>query len=194
MPIQEQFSKRANRECQLAFFQEKLDMKTIALMFVIICCAGAAAATAQTPSHCSVSEDVIFSCRIKGSIKILSLCGSKQLSKDTGYLQYRFGPPDVVELAFPKERKDSLSRFLYHHYFRAQMDLTSVSFKSGGYKYSIYDYYEGEEKPAKTDRGVTVDKEGTSPTESRDIKCTGPVISRLPQLREVIPCDRSVSC
>jgi hypothetical protein len=166
-------------------------MKTMALMFVIIiCCAGAAASTAQTPSHCSASEAAIFSCRIKGSTKILSLCGSKQLSKDTGYLQYRFGPPNAVELAFPKEKKDSLSQFLYFHYFRAQVDRTSVSFKNGGYKYSIYDDYEGEEKPAKTDRGVTVDKEETSPTESRDLKCTGPVISRLGQLREVIACDK----
>jgi hypothetical protein len=165
-------------------------MKTIALMFVIICCAGAGASTIQTPSHCSASEEVVFSCRIKGSAKILSLCGSKQLSKDMGYLQYRFGPPNAVELAFPKEKKNSLSQFLYLHYFRSQVDRTSVSFKNGGYMYSIYDNYEGDVKPVETRRGVTIDKEETSPADSRDLTCTGPVISHLEKLREVIPCDK----
>jgi hypothetical protein len=170
--------------------EEKPDMKTIALMLVIIFCAVVPASTVQTPSHCSASEAVIFSCKIKGSTKILSLCGSERLSKDTGYLQYRFGPPDAVELTFPKAQKNSLAQFLYLHYFRAQVDRTYVSFKSGGHKYSIYDDYDGEEKPAKRSRGVTIENEESGPSKERNLECAGPVISHLEKLKMVIPCDK----
>jgi hypothetical protein len=164
-------------------------MRPIALMLAVMSPAVAAASTVPAPSHCSDSETVIFSCRVKGSAKILSLCGSKVLSKDTGYLQYRFGPPKAVELAFPKERENSLAQFEYRHYFRWQVDQTSVSFKNGGYTYSIYDDYVGDTKPAGTRRGVSIDK--TSPAEHHDLECIGPVISHLAKLREVIPCDKS---
>ena len=164
-------------------------MRPIALMAAVLCSAVATAADAPTPSHCSASEAVLFSCRIKGSAKILSLCGSRQLSKDTGYLQYRFGPPKAVELAFPKERENSLSQFLYLHYFRYQVDQTSVSFRNSGYTYSIHDDYVGDIKPSETRRGVSIGK--TSPAEHRDLECTGPVISHLAKLRDVIACDKS---
>jgi hypothetical protein len=164
-------------------------MRPIALALALIFPGAAAASTVPTPSHCSASEAVIFSCRIKGSAKILSLCGSKQLGKDAGYLQYRFGPPEAVELAFPNERGNSLAQFEYRHYFRSQVDQTSVNFKNGGYTYSIYDDYVGDIKPSETRRGVSVDK--TSPAEHHDLECTGPVISHLAKLREVIPCDKS---
>jgi len=165
-------------------------MKNIALVFVVICCA--AASIVQTPSHCGASETIIFSCRVKGSPKILSLCSSKHLSKNAGYLQYRFGRPGAVELTFPEDKRNSQAQFLYERYFRFQVDRTEVSFKNGEYKYSIYDAYEGEEKPARTYRGVSIEYEGGGgkTVESHDLNCTGPVISQLQKLQEVIPCDK----
>jgi hypothetical protein len=165
-------------------------MKTISLMFVIVLCAVVPASTVQTPSHCSASESVLFSCKIKGSTKVLSLCGSKELSKDTGYLQYRFGRPGAVELRFPEEKKNSQTQFLYYHYFRAQVDRTYVSFKNGGYKYSINDDYEGDVKPASHDRGLSLENESGASAENHDFVCTGPVISHLEKLKGVIPCDQ----
>jgi hypothetical protein len=157
---------------------------------IIIFCAATSAV--QTPSLCDASEAIIFSCRIKGSNKILSLCSSKQLSKDAGYLQYRFGRPDAVELTFPEEKRNSQTQFLYNHYFRFQVDRTEVSFKNGGYRYSIYDYYDAETKPEKMNRGVSIEYEGSEEKSvgSRDFECTGPVISGLRKLKDVIPCDK----
>jgi hypothetical protein len=168
--------------------KEKACMKYIALAFVVVCCATASAV--QTPSHCSPSEAIIFSCRIKGSTKVLSLCGSKELSKDTGYLQYRFGRPGAVELTFPEEKRNSQAQFLFDHYFRFQVDRTEVIFKNGAYTYSIYDSYEGDEKPASRHRGVTIENESGAGPENQDLECTGPVISRLVKLEEVIPCNK----
>jgi hypothetical protein len=173
----------------VTIFKEKPGMKSVVVVFVIIVCCAAASAV-QTPSHCGASEAVIFSCRIKGSTKILSLCGSKQLSKDAGYLQYRFGRPGAVELTFPEEKRNSQAQFLYNHYLRAQVDETQVTFKNGAFTYSIYDRYDGEEKPAKRYQGVSVENERGAGPENQDFECTGPVISRLPTLRDVIPCDK----
>jgi hypothetical protein len=163
-------------------------MKYIVVAVVAICCATASAV--QTPSHCGPSEAIIFSCRIKGSTKIVSLCASKQLSKEAGYLQYRFGRPGAVELTFPEEKRNSQAQFLFNHYFRAQVDETQVIFKNGAYTYSIYDDYAGDIKPPEKRRGVMVENESGAGPENQDFECTGPVISRLANLEEIIPCNK----
>jgi hypothetical protein len=125
----------------------------------------------------------------------------QNLTKDVGYLQYRFGRPGKVELQFPEEKQNSQAQFLFEHYFRAQVDRTAVKFKNGGYEYSIYDAYEGEEAPAQNYRGVSIEyigSEGDSVDankggENRDLECTGRVISRLNKLENVIPCDKDDS-
>lgn len=107
-------------------------------------------------SHCADSEQVVFSCALKQSQKLLSLCSSKELTKTSGYMQYRFGLPGKVELEFPQHREDSLKSFQYSHYFRAQVDLTEISFVSGDFQYTVFDDYNGEEKPSVSRQGVRV--------------------------------------
>src|SRR5437868_6678757 len=51
----------------------------------------------QTNSLCAKSEHIIFSCVLKRTAKIVSLCASPDLDKERGYLQYRFGLPAKVE-------------------------------------------------------------------------------------------------
>ena len=122
-------------------------------------------------SLCGKGEKVVFSCSVKGSSRIVSLCSSIKLTKTEGYLQYRFGLPGKIELEYPKERAGSLKQFEYSHYFRAQVDRTTISFSVNGYSYSIFDNYEGEEKPIVWDEGLTV----TSPDSKKDVtySCRG---------------------
>jgi len=116
---------------------------------------------AQQPnSLCARDERIIFSCPVKRPAKIVSLCASKNLSADQGYLQYRFGLPGKVELEFPKERTGTQQKFQYTHYFRAQVDLTEISFSNNGYEYQITDDYNGEEKPAQSIQGIMVTAPG----------------------------------
>ncbi len=110
----------------------------------------------QPNSLCAKDERIIFSCPVKKPAKIVSLCASKNLTADQGYLQYRFGLPGKVELEFPKERTGTQQKFQYTHYFRAQVDLTEISFSNNGYEYQITDDYNGEEKPAQSIEGVMV--------------------------------------
>jgi hypothetical protein len=114
----------------------------------------------QPNSLCARDERIIFSCPVKKPAKIVSLCASKNLSADQGYLQYRFGLPGKVELEFPKERTGTQQKFQYTHYFRAQVDLTEISFSNNGYEYQITDDYNGEEKPAQSTQGVMVTAPG----------------------------------
>ena len=110
----------------------------------------------QPASLCGSDEKIIFSCTIKENAKTVSLCSSREFTKDRGYLQYRFGRPGKVELEFPKSREKTQQAFKYSHYFRAQVDFTQISFNSAGYQYSIVDDYNGEERPARSVQGVTV--------------------------------------
>jgi len=114
----------------------------------------------QANSLCAKDERIIFSCPIKRPAKIVSVCASKDLTSDRGYIQYRFGWPAKVELEFPKERNGSQQKFQYSHYFRAQVDLTEISFTVNGYEYQVTDDYNGEEKPAQTIQGVMVTAPG----------------------------------
>jgi hypothetical protein len=125
----------------------------------------AAAKTLQPNSLCAGDERIIFSCPIRRPAKIVSLCASKDLTSERGYLQYRFGLPDKIELEFPKSRTGTQPQFQYTHYFRAQVDLTEISFSINGYEYQITDDYNGEEKPAQMTQGVSV----TAPGKPKDV-------------------------
>jgi hypothetical protein len=117
-------------------------------------------ATLQPNSLCAKDERIIFSCPIKRPAKIVSVCASKDLTSDRGYIQYRFGVPAKIELEFPKDRAGSQQKFQYSHYFRARVDLTEISFTLNGYEYQVTDDYNGEEKPAQTTQGVMVTASG----------------------------------
>jgi hypothetical protein len=108
-----------------------------------------------TSSLCVQGEKTVFSCALKNS-KTISLCSSAKLNKDEGYLQYRFGVPGKIELEYPKERAAPQKAFQYNHYFRAQVDLTEISFSIDSNVYSVFDNFNGEEKPAISEEGVSV--------------------------------------
>lgn len=114
----------------------------------------------QPNTLCARDERIIFSCQVRKPAKLVSLCASKNLTSEQGYLQYRFGLPGKIELEFPKERTGTQQKFQFTHYFRAQVDLTEISFNIDGYEYQITDDYNGEEKPAQTIQAVSVKAPG----------------------------------
>lgn len=113
-------------------------------------------------SLCARSEQVVFACVVRraksraGIPKIVSLCASKKLTRDEGYLQYRFGLPSKIELTFPSTRTGTQQMFQYTHYMRFQVDLSEINFTIGDHQYQIFDSYNGEEKLAISEEGVNV--------------------------------------
>ena len=59
----------------------------------------------QVNTLCAKDERVIFACVLKQPAKIVSVCASKNVTSETGYLQYRFGLPGKVELEFVLEHR-----------------------------------------------------------------------------------------
>jgi hypothetical protein len=140
--------------------------------------------TAKT--HCDRSEQVVFSCVVQKSAKVLSICTSKQLDGQNGYVQYRFGQPGKIELEFPADRKDSQRQFGYNRYTRPLVTYLALRFESNGYKYSIHQDSSAEEKPPVNAAYLTVTppEPEAKPTETT---CRQPVIGSLMLLEDVVP-------
>ncbi|MGQ9897548.1 MAG: hypothetical protein ACUVR8_08360 [Acidobacteriota bacterium] len=87
--------------------------------------------TAQTQRQmlCQPNEKLIFGTLTAGG-KMVCLCGSSNLTAERGYLQYRFGRPDWVELEYPVERTGSQPHFYYAHDHRYQPDSAAVRFRN----------------------------------------------------------------
>jgi hypothetical protein len=149
--------------------------------------AGAITRLAPPPSNtlCAKDERVLFSCPVKRPAKIVSLCASKDLTSDRGYLQYRFGLPGKIELEFPKDRQGTQQKFQYMHYFRAQVDETEISFQINGYEYQIFDTYNGEERPRISTEGVNV----TAPGRPKEVSfaCRTKAKADYSDLQAVLP-------
>jgi hypothetical protein len=139
-------------------------------------------------SLCEVNEKILFSCQIGKTGKIVSLCSSPNLKKETAYLQYRYGSKGKIELTFPSEKANSLEKFRYAHYFRYQVDRTQVSFSNAEYEYSIFAIYEDDGKWPIEEQGILISKEGQSSKETR-LLCRSTAIAHLEKLENVLPCD-----
>lgn len=137
---------------------------------------------------CQQTEQVVFSCPLRGKARIASLCGAKNLSATEGYLSYRFGTAKRIELVFPPDRRDTQRRFRYAHYLRYRVNRTSVSFTKNGHTYTVFDAYDGERTPAVRERGVQVSRAETSGDEVT-LLCRAPVRSSLSRLSTMVPCD-----
>jgi hypothetical protein len=146
----------------------------------------------QPGSLCYALEHVFFNCTTRATTKhpakIVSLCGSRELDKERGYLQYRFGLPGRLELEFPRGRQATQQQFQYSHYSRFQVDLTEINFEIDAYQYQIFNNYNGEEKPSLSEQGVYV----TAPGKSKDATfvCRGKAKSDLISLEDVLPRER----
>jgi hypothetical protein len=57
--------------------------------------------SADAETHCSPDEKVMFSCST-GNMIFASVCASNDLSKTSGYIQYRFGRIGSPELVVPE--------------------------------------------------------------------------------------------
>jgi len=80
----------------------------------VVCFRTNATDSASLPTHCRANESVIFSCSFQNG-KTVSLCASPDLSKDTGTLQYRFGPIGrTPELSYPQPAEHPSAHFSYY--------------------------------------------------------------------------------
>jgi len=142
----------------------------------------------QTASLCRTEEQVIFTCTATGSAKLISLCASKSLDNRRGYLQYRYGKPGTIELQFPQARANTQLAFRYAHYFRAQVDRTEITFDNQDHRYTLFDYFDSDVKPAIAVAGVRVSKHRTKQSDT-EMQCRARPTNKLTSLENVISRD-----
>jgi hypothetical protein len=95
---------------------------------------------ALADTHCTNTEKVVFSCSF--GKKMVSICASSDLSASAGYMQYRFGAKDKVELQYPQSQVHPRGKFSVKRQTPVLGDgtrakLTEVSFTQGDIKYIV---------------------------------------------------------
>lgn len=141
---------------------------------------------ARPASLCNREEKTLFSCALKGSRKLLSICGSGRLDANSGYLQYRFGRAGDVEFEFPKEKKGTQAAFRYTRYTRPLVTYLVLRFETQGYLYSVHQNYNGEERPAVNEARVTVAPLKQKRAQATEFQCRLPVEGTLMNLEDVV--------
>lgn len=126
-------------------------MKLLATLLILIVIPSLPAAAAHT--YCTAQEWDVFSCST--GKKIVSVCGSKDLSANSGALQYRFGTGEIPELVLPEHAEE------FHHEVKAGQ----LAFSGGGAAYLrfskgpfLYVVYEGSGRGWGSRAGVAVER------------------------------------
>ena len=136
---------------------------------------------AAVPSLCTGIEKVYFSC-VAGE-NIISLCGSADLEREQGHLQYRYGMAGESNFMFPEDQSLGRSAFQYNRYTRPLTTYLSVYFTDNNKEYEIYDTSTSE-----TDSGEEVSSQGVliAPGDI-DLECGGKVTSHMFELEDILP-------
>jgi hypothetical protein len=139
---------------------------------------GGAGAANGPRSLCSAGETAIFSCATV-SKKQLAVCA--RLPHE---VQYRFGVPGQVELAYPPSARHGPLELRYAEYHRHLVNRYTLSFDSGDFAYSIFDFDEGNLNEA----GVIVRRK----TDDKEFvtRCLGKAHGNLTVLKQYVACDK----
>ena len=127
------------------------DLGTVALFLLL------ANAAHALPSACAADEQTLFSC--PSGAKRIVVCASKGWTPNSGYVQYRFGPPARAEIVLPPTSAATLPQAAVTI---GQGPLSGGSFafarfSSGKVDYTVYSAITGRSGPKS---GVAVDRDG----------------------------------
>jgi hypothetical protein len=111
-------------------------------------------------SLCSPDEAIVFSCLV--GKKTISYCASTDLDENRGYMQYRFGTKEKIELVFPEAKVNPKGNFeiIYTRPMNdngSRADALDINFNIGKFIYSL-DYMDGAKEAAK----LNVSRDGKS--------------------------------
>ncbi|WP_186204368.1 hypothetical protein [Burkholderia gladioli] len=138
---------------------------------------------------CKAEEVTVFNCDLKENHKIVSICSSSDMSGKLGYLQYRYGKKDAIELVFPKNLDNSKDRFGCDEYSRSDLSTFVIGFENEGYRYEVSETTEGGDEGV-THRNLLV----SSLSGKRGAKLTcldnKNAVSNISTLDQVLKCDK----
>jgi hypothetical protein len=90
-----------------------------------------------TKTLCNDDEDIYYNALLDNG-KLVSLCGYQHKSPDTGYVKYRYGKVNDIELEYPQDNNPPRGRFLtYNIQLGPNAQGQEFFFYIGDYRYSI---------------------------------------------------------
>lgn len=81
---------------------------------------------------CLNTEKLVISFQTKGGGKTVSIC----MDRDGGYLVYRFGTKENIELEYPADKAQAWDKFTYDYDTKTAHN--SLQFENGGFRYEVY--------------------------------------------------------
>jgi hypothetical protein len=119
-------------------------------------------AEASPVTHCTSAETVVYSCA--SGNQIVSLCASRDVANQTGYLQYRFGPKGAPVLVFPADPKPPDHLFTPGTFMFSGGGGAYLQFEIAPYTYTVLSAIGnwGPRGTKATVDGVSVQKQGKS--------------------------------
>ena len=132
-----------------------------------------ASPTLVAETLCTQQETVEFNCST--GKKLISVCASKDLSTDKGYLQYRFGPKGAKEIQVPDAKNHPNPLVKSGTLSVTDGEGAYLRFLKGDFRYVVY-----------TAKGKTLGKKSGVAVEEGDklianIKCKGPAQTTIGQ-------------
>ncbi len=143
----------------------------LSLLLALALPAPALASSAST--LCTPGETVVFSCST--GTRTVSLCASSDLSAKSGYLQYRFGTRDKLELAYPEKSRPPGNLFTPGTLAFSGGGGAYLQFKKGAYTYTVFSAV-GNWSPS----GGKATAEGVA------VKSGGKEVANLPCRKDVV--------
>ncbi len=121
--------------------------KKLAFLFVI-----SATGLTNAQTLCNPDEESVFDCDI--GRKTLSVCTSKDLDDSKGWLQYRFGTNEKIDLSYPEVKAHPKKHFQFNRVYSAveNVMIGELRFKNGATQYTVY----REDAKGKSEAGVYV--------------------------------------
>ena len=150
-------------------------------------------ASAQT--HCKTGEEIVFSCKIANSRKVVSLCATSKVikgKKNAVALKYRFGKlNEAPEFYFPSSETASLEQFKLYEYVRPDLISTSISFSNGEFDYIVN---ESEDQHGSSIKLAGITALSRAKNKHLNLACeTESVYSDWSIISGVVPCEEGVT-
>ena len=123
-----------------------MNVKWMSSGIILMALSAMAPAASAADFHLEKNEKLLFGFQRLKSKKTLSVA----MADNKAYIVYRYGPAEVTEFEFPKDKTKSFSAFTYSHYFRggpgnAGVDLNYLRFTNDAFEYLIYDEYSADD-------------------------------------------------
>lgn len=92
--------------------------------------------TGSEATLCQAFEEVYFSCEIDE--KIIAICALGNISPANGYVQYRYGTRDKLELQYPSKPLDPKGLLTISEISEGDAQYTQLKFRQNGFNYVVY--------------------------------------------------------